>query len=142
MTLQIKIRAISKDAKLPTKAHDTDACWDIYAAGCRVLGRGHKDSIPTGIAVEIPPGYAMHLWDRSGLAAKHGLHILGGVIDCDYRGEIKVIMVNLGREDYAIFEGHRIAQAQIVPVLDVNMTWVDKLSDTGRGVGGFGNSGY
>jgi len=100
--------------------------------------------IPTGIAVELPPGYEAQIRPRSGLAIKHGITLLNtpGTIDADYRGEIKVILINLGEEDFVINRGDRIAQMVICPVVRVELEEVEELSTTRRSEGGFGSTGY
>lgn len=100
--------------------------------------------VPTGIAVEIPPGYEAQIRPRSGLAIRHGITLLNtpGTIDADYRGEIKVILINLGEEDFVINRGDRIAQMVICPVMIVELEEVEELSTTHRSDGGFGSTGY
>ena len=99
--------------------------------------------IPTGISVAIPPGYEGQVRPRSGLAARHGIALVNapGTIDADYRGEIQVIAINLGSEDFAVSRGDRIAQLVIAPVLAVELDLVDDLDGTARGAGGFGSTG-
>ena len=99
--------------------------------------------IPTGLVFEIPHGYEIQVRPRSGLAAKHGISLVNtpGTIDADYRGEVKVIMINLGNEPFTIKRGERIAQAVAAPVYEVNYCEVHKVSDTDRGAGGFGHTG-
>jgi len=100
--------------------------------------------IPTGVAIEIPPGYEAQIRPRSGLAIRHGITLLNtpGTIDADYRGEIKVIVINLGSEDFVIKRGDRIAQMVICPVVKVELQEVEELSSTERSDGGFGSTGY
>lgn len=99
--------------------------------------------VPTGLFVEVPPGYEMQVRPRSGLAAKHGLTVLNapGTVDADYRGEIKVILVNLSDTEFEIRPGERIAQLVVASHACVQWQPVEELSDTGRGVGGFGSTG-
>ena len=99
--------------------------------------------VPTGLRVEIPPGYEMQLRPRSGLAVKHGITLPNSpaTIDSDYRGPLAVGLINLGAEPFTIQHGDRIAQAVIAPVLQVQFTLVDSLSETERGAGGFGSTG-
>lgn len=100
--------------------------------------------IPTGVAIEIPPGYEAQIRPRSGLAIRHGITLLNtpGTIDADYRGEIKVIVINLGSEDFVIKREDRIAQMVICPVVKVELQEVEELSSTERSDGGFGSTGY
>lgn len=99
--------------------------------------------IPTGLKFEIPLGYEMQIRPRSGLAAKSGITVLNtpGTIDSDYRGEVKIILINLGKDDFIVNNGDRIAQAVIAPVTQGNFTVVNELSSTSRGEGGFGSTG-
>ena len=104
---------------------------------------GKYAMIPTGLFFEIPEGYEVQVRPRSGLAAKNGVTVLNtpGTIDSDYRGEIKVILINLGEKDFVINSGDRIAQMVIAPVTQASFEITDKLSDTERGAGGFGSTG-
>lgn len=99
--------------------------------------------VPTGLRVEIPPGFEMQIRPRSGLALKHGITLPNtpGTIDSDYRGPLGVALVNLGAEPYTIHHGDRVAQMIVAPVIQVQFQEVDALSDTARGVGGFGSTG-
>jgi dUTP pyrophosphatase len=103
----------------------------------------HRAVVPTGLRVEIPPGFEMQIRPRSGLAMKYGITLPNtpGTIDSDYRGPLGVALVNLGSEPYTIHHGDRIAQAVIAPVLQAGFQLVDSLSETGRGSGGFGSTG-
>ena len=104
---------------------------------------GRYAMIPTGLFFEIPEGYEVQVRPRSGLAAKNGVTVLNtpGTIDSDYRGEIKVILINLGQSDFTINSGDRIAQMIIAPVIQASFTTVDQLNETDRGAGGFGSTG-
>jgi dUTP pyrophosphatase len=108
-----------------------------------VLKPGARHPIPTGLAFALPPGFEAQVRPRSGLAAKHGVTCLNtpGTIDADYRGEVKVILVNLGEEDFTIRRGERIAQLVIAPVVQATWTEVANLDQTARGAGGFGSTG-
>ncbi|MEO1964585.1 dUTP diphosphatase [Hyphomonas sp.] len=108
-----------------------------------VLAPGERAMVPTGLSVAIPQGYEIQVRPRSGLAAKHGLTCLNtpGTIDSDYRGEIKVILVNLGQEAFTIQRGERIAQLVLAPVTRLAWQAVDSLDETERGAGGFGSTG-
>ena len=102
-----------------------------------------RTMIPTGLKFEIPLGYEMQIRPRSGLAAKSGITVLNtpGTIDSDYRGEVKIILINLGKDDFIVNNGDRIAQAVIAPVTQGKFTVVNELSSTSRGEGGFGSTG-
>ena len=104
---------------------------------------GRSAMVPTGLFFEIPKGYEVQVRPRSGLAAKNGVTVLNtpGTIDSDYRGEIKVILINLGTDDFTINNGDRIAQMIIAPVIQASFTITDSLSETERGAGGFGSTG-
>lgn len=108
-----------------------------------VLKKGERFAVPTGLSFEIPVGYEVQIRPRSGLALNYGVTCLNtpGTIDSDYRGEIKVILINLGDEDFTINNGERIAQMVVTPVVQCNFEIVDELSSTLRGEGGFGSTG-
>jgi dUTP pyrophosphatase len=108
-----------------------------------VLEAGARALIETGFAVALPPGFEAQIRPRSGLAIKHGITCLNtpGTIDADYRGEIKVILINLGSDAFTINRGDRIAQMVVAPVVQATIMQVDVLDDTGRGAGGFGSTG-
>jgi dUTP pyrophosphatase len=128
---------------LPHYASEDAAGLDVAAAEELTLNPGQRQAVGTGFAIEIPRGYEVQVRPRSGLAMKHGITCLNtpGTIDSDYRGEVKVILANLGTEPFAVRRGERIAQLVPSPVLKASFREVDKLSDTGRGAGGFGSTG-
>jgi dUTP diphosphatase len=135
-------------ARLPAYASATAAGLDLCAAleTPLTLGPGERAAIPTGLSIALPPGHEGQVRPRSGLASKHGVTVLNapGTIDEDYRGEVAVLLVNLGREPYAIAPGDRIAQLVVAPVARVALETVVQLSALGvteRGSGGFGSSG-
>ena len=109
-----------------------------------VLKPGARDMVPTGLAFAVPAGFEAQVRPRSGLAAKAGITCLNtpGTIDSDYRGEVKVILINLGPEDFTIRRGDRIAQLVIAPVVQAEWEEVDDLDETSRGAGGFGSTGH
>ncbi len=137
----LKVKKLRPDAVLPVRKRKGDAGLDLYAVEDVVLKPGEWKAVPTGIAVEIPEGHFGLIKDRSGLALKYALHCLAGVVDENYRGEIKVVMINLGGEEFKVEKGTRIAQLLIVPYLSVEVEEVEELSDTERGERGFGSSG-
>jgi dUTP pyrophosphatase len=116
---------------------------DLRADEDILLAPGERRPVPTGLAVEIPPGYEGQVRPRSGLAARHGIGMVNapGTIDSDYRGEVVVILVNHGQAPFAARRGERIAQLVIAPVARVEVELAERLSDTGRGDGGFGSTG-
>ena len=127
----------------PSYASAGAAGLDVVAAESLVLEPGGRAAVATGFAIAIPEGYEVQVRPRSGLALKHGVTCLNapGTIDSDYRGEVKVILINLGDEPFAIRRGERIAQLVPAPVLRADFVEVGELGDTGRGSGGFGSTG-
>lgn len=147
----VEIKLLHPDAKLPQYATDGAAGMDLCAwISWNALGCAHftlqpsdRVLISTGIAISLPPGYEAQIRPRSGLAVNHGLTVLNspGTIDSDYRGEIKVLLINLGRDTATIRHGDRIAQLVVAPVARVGWQLVDDLATTRRGDGGFGSTG-
>jgi dUTP pyrophosphatase len=116
---------------------------DVLSAEDLTLPPGARHAVATGFAVAIPAGYEIQVRPRSGLALKHGISVPNtpGTIDSDYRGEVKVILINLGSESFAIARGDRIAQLVLAPVTLASWQEADELDDTARGAGGFGSTG-
>ncbi|MGF7159051.1 dUTP pyrophosphatase [Rhodoligotrophos appendicifer] len=147
MTVAIAVRRLDHGADLPLPAYETDqaAGMDLRAAitAPLTLSPGERSLVPSGLAIALPPGYEAQIRPRSGLALKHGVTCLNtpGTIDADYRGEIKVLLINLGREPLTIERGDRIAQMIVSPVSRASWREVASLDDTSRGAGGFGSSG-
>ncbi len=139
--MEIKVKRLSENAKLPTYAHPGDAGMDLYASEDVTLTPGEIIAVPTGLAFEIPSGYVGLIWDKSGLALKEGLKMMGGVIDCGYRGETKVVVICLGKKEYLVKKHTKIAQMLIQPVVSGMIKEVDTLEDSSRATGGFGSSG-
>ena len=140
--MELQIERMDPSLELPFYAHEDDAALDLPSADDYIIGPGKSESIRTGLKMAIPPGFVGLIWDRSGLAAKHSLHCLAGVIDSGYRGEISIVMVNLSDAEFAVQKGMRIAQILIQPVQQCRIVEVDSLStNTQRGRGGFGSSG-
>ncbi|MBX4147575.1 dUTP diphosphatase [Paenibacillus sp. FSL W7-1279] len=135
----------NEDVKLPVKMSELAAGFDLHAAVAEpvVLNPGERQLIPTGFAIAMPAELEAQIRPRSGLAYKHGITCLNspGTIDADYRGEVKVLLVNLGQEPFAIERNERIAQMVFKTVPAVEFMEVDELSDTVRGAGGFGHTG-
>jgi len=142
----IKVKRLRKH-RLPVPSYQTqgaagmDLTADIEASF--TLAPMTRAAVPTGFAVEIPPGFEGQVRPRSGLAFKHGLTVVNspGTIDADYRGELKVLLVNLGHETAEVHPGDRIAQLVISPVVRAEVREVEELEDTARGAGGFGHTG-
>ena len=142
--LRIPVKRLDKTLEVPAYAYSGDAGLDLRAAEDAVLKPFERKLISCGIALAIPQGYAGFVMPRSGLAAKHGISIVNspGLIDSNYRGEIKAILVNLdSTSDFTVKHGDRIAQLVILEVPTVKLDDVEELSDTVRGSGGFGSSG-
>lgn len=128
---------------LPAYATEGAAGMDVVAAEDVTLAPGQRAAVATGFAIAIPQGYEVQVRPRSGLALKHGVTCLNtpGTIDCDYRGEVKVILANLGQKPFEVRRGERIAQLVPAPVLHAALVEVDALDATARGAGGFGSTG-
>ncbi len=144
--MELKIKKLKENAKIPQRATNGSAGMDLYAciAESVTLAPGQLTVIPTGIAIELPDNTcAAFLYARSGLGVKHGICLSNGVgvIDSDYRGEVCVGLCNVSDKPYVIEPLERVAQMVIAPVLTPDITEVDELSDTARGEGGFGSSG-
>ncbi len=146
-TVTVEIQRLPHNADLPLPAYETadSAGMDLAAAIERdlVLQPGARALVPTGLAIALPDGHEAQVRPRSGLAARNGLTVLNspGTIDADYRGEVKVILVNLGDEPFTITRGMRIAQMVIAPVIQAAWEPVDALPNSARGAGGFGSTG-
>ena len=140
--MNIRIKKLHPDAILPTYAHgpEEDAGLDLRSVDRVVLAPGVAQAVPTGLAIELPPGFEAQVRPRSGLGLKHSLTVNFGTIDPGYRGEIRVIMFNLGLADYAIEKGDRIAQL-IVARYEAIQWQEGELGESARGAGGFGSSG-
>ena len=139
--MTIKIKKLREDAILPKYAQPGDAGMDVYANETIILQPGERDVVSTGIAMAIPLGYVGLIWDKSGLASKHGLKTMAGVIDSGYRGEIKILMHNLSTQSYTVEKGNKVAQMLIQPIEQRNVLEVTELEDTLRGDAGFGSTG-
>ena len=145
--VSVVIRRLPHGGGLPLPAYATadSAGMDLCAAvaSVLVLKPGARALVPTGFAIALPRGYEAQLRPRSGLAAKNGVTVLNapGTIDADYRGEVGVILVNLGSENFTVTRGMRIAQMVVAPVSAASLSEVDELPDTARGAGGFGSTG-
>ena len=145
--IPVAVKRLPHGADLPLPSYQTDdaAGMDLYAAieAPITLDPGDKTMVATGLAVALPSGYEAQVRPRSGLAAKHGVTVLNspGTIDADYRGEVKVILINHGREPFVITRGERIAQMLVAPVTRAILDVVDDLPETVRGAGGFGSTG-
>nr|WP_277924112.1 dUTP diphosphatase [Sphingomonas hankookensis] len=141
----MRLLRLPHGAGLPLPAYATAgaAGMDVVAAEDVELVPGARHAVATGFAMAIPEGYEVQVRPRSGLALKHGITCLNtpGTIDSDYRGEVKVILANLGQEPFRVVRGERVAQLVPAPVLRATLDEVDSLDDTARGAGGFGSTG-
>ncbi|MDB5473922.1 MAG: dut [Devosia sp.] len=147
--IEINLRWLPHGAGLPLPAHQTAgaAGMDLLAAlpmeQDLVLAPGRRALIPCGFAMALPEGFEAQVRPRSGLAARHGVTVLNapGTIDADYRGEVQVILINLGDEDFVVRRGERIAQMVVAPVIGARFAVRERLDETQRGSGGFGSTG-
>lgn len=142
--VELPVRLLSENARLPSRAHDGDAGLDLRAAEGTTIGPGKRASVGTGIAVEVPPGHAGLVLPRSGLAAKHGISLVNapGLIDSGYRGEIRVLLLNTDlQQPFEIEPGNRIAQLLVTPIAEVEAAEAAELAFSARGDGGFGSTG-
>ena len=142
---KIQIKKLSKSVSIPKYETQGSSGMDIAAhiEDNIIINPGEKALVPTGFSIAIPKGYEIQIRPRSGLAAKKNVTVLNtpGTIDADYRGEIKVILINLGKEKFTVENGERIAQMVVCPVVQAILEEVKELSDTQRGLSGFGSTG-
>jgi dUTP pyrophosphatase len=142
--VELRITRLTHGAKLPSRTHQGDAGLDLHAAEAATIEPGARAAVATGIAVEIPAGFAGLVLPRSGLAARHGIALVNapGLIDSGYRGEVRVLLLNTDRaRRFDIAPGDRIAQLVLTPVADAEPVEVAELATSVRGEGGFGSSG-
>jgi dUTP pyrophosphatase len=142
---KIQIKKLSSSVLIPKYETSGSSGMDISAhiENNIIIKPGEKALIATGFSIAIPKGYEVQIRPRSGLAVKKNITVLNtpGTIDADYRGEIKVILINLGKENFTVTNGERIAQMVVCPVINASLEEVKELSDTQRGLGGFGSTG-
>ena len=141
--IEVAVRRLREDAVVPRQAYEGDAGLDLVACEELTLAPGERGIVPTGIAVEIPEGYAGFVQPRSGLAARHGIGIVNspGLVDSGYRGEIRIVLINTdSSQPFTVEPGMRIAQLVVVPVASVRLIEVDELATSERGTRGFGSS--
>lgn len=137
----LKFKLLSPNAKLPQYAHPDDAGFDLYSTETVTLKAGQRHTFQLGLVSEIPVGWFVSIRDKSGLASKHGLHTMGGVIDSGYRGEWAVVLINHGGQEYTVEKGDKIAQGILQQAPQAEIVEVSELSETTRGDGGFGSTG-
>ena len=142
--MRLAVRRLDPAARLPERAHDDDAGYDLHALEAATLDPGERAMVRTGIAIELPAGHAGLVLPRSGLAARHGIALVNapGLIDAGYRGEVKVLLLNTDRDaPFTLAAGDRIAQLVVVAVAAPEVVEAAALAGTRRGEGGFGSSG-
>ena len=141
--MDLTVQKLDEELPTPHRAHEGDAGIDLYARHPVVMEPGDRAVVATGLAVAVPEGHAGLVVPRSGLAARHGITLVNapGLIDSGYRGELKAILVNLGKERVEIRRGDRIAQLVVTPVALPDIVVADQLDETERGAGGLGSSG-
>lgn len=139
----VKIKKLTEDCTIPQKAHIDDAAFDIYAAENIIVEPQKPTPVSTGFCMELPPQAEAQIRPRSGLALKHSITVLNtpGTVDAGYRGEVKVLLMNLGKEEFKVTKGMRIAQMVIASVYPAEFVEADELSESDRGSNGFGSSG-
>lgn len=140
--MQINIKKTNHEAIVPTYGREGDAGFDLYSLEDKELNPGERHTFKIGLAFEVPENRVLLIWDRSGLAVKHGLTTLAGVIDSNFRGEVGICLLNTSQENYKIKKGDRIAQGLIQPVEKIEFNQVNELSTTQRGDSWQASSGY
>jgi dUTP pyrophosphatase len=139
--VKIKIKKLNPDAIIPKYSHVGDAGMDLFSVEKDfILKPKHRAVVKTGLSIELPKSYVSLVWDKSGVA-RSGIKTMGGVLDSNYRGEYKIILINLSSENYEIKKGQKIAQLLIQKIETAEIEEVDELSETTRGGGGFGSTG-
>ncbi|HYA48507.1 MAG TPA: dUTP diphosphatase [Burkholderiales bacterium] len=138
--MELKVKRIHPEARLPVYGHPGDAGLDLFSVVDRALAPGDAAAVPTGLQVAIPPGFVGLVWDKSGLSLQR-VHRLAGVVDAGYRGEVQVVLINLGPGPFAVKKGMKIAQMLIQPVAAVEVVESKTLDGTSRGQDGFGSTG-
>ncbi|HDH03906.1 MAG TPA: dUTP diphosphatase [Candidatus Campbellbacteria bacterium] len=139
--MKIKVKKISEEAVAPSSHHKGDAGLDLYSAEEIILKPGERVKVGTGIAMEIPDGYAGLIWDKSGVVANYGIKTMAGVVDSCYRGEISVVLINLSDKDFKIEKKQKIAQMLIQKIENPEIEIVESLRDSERDESGFGSTG-
>jgi len=140
--MKLKVKKLSREAKLPTKATEGSVCYDVFSTKRILFSPNEKNMIHTGLVFEVPKGYGMDIRPRSGLASR-GLIILNspGTLDSDYRGELLISCANISNRNILVDKGDRIVQIRLFKVIDLEFEEVEEISETVRGKGGFGSTG-
>jgi dUTP pyrophosphatase len=139
--MKLKVKKIHPDAKIPRYVREGDAGLDIYSIEDYTLKPGERKTFRTGISYELEPGYVSLIWDKSGLASKHGIKTMGGVIEYTYRGELLIVLLNTSDKEYHFEVGDKIAQMLIQPITTAIVEESDDFSESARGTNAFGSSG-
>ncbi len=139
--MKLRIKKLEEQAKLPERAHLSDAGFDLFAGMAYNVRPGDRVQVSTKIALEIPKGYVGLIWDKSGLSQSKGLKTLGGVVDSGYRGEVMIGIINLSDRAYTIERGDKVAQMLIQKYEAPDIVEVQELADADRGDGAFGSTG-
>jgi dUTP pyrophosphatase len=139
--VKIKVKKLREDALIPHYNHEGDAGMDLYAVENIILWPNEPVAVPTGLSIELPKGYVALVWDKSGLSLKEGIKTMAGVMDSNYRGEYKIVLLNTTNQYYYIDKGDKIAQILIQPIMNAEVEEVTELSETTRGSNGFGSTG-
>lgn len=139
--MELKVKKVREGARFPSQPYEGDAGYDLFAVEEACVPAHGRVTIPTGLAIELPEGYAGLIWDKSGLATKGGLTVLGGVIDAGYRGEVLVCLANTSAEQHVFTAGDKVAQLLVQKVELPTIVEVDELAASDRGERGFGSSG-
>ena len=136
-----RVKKLSPEAIIPKYANPTDAGMDIFSLESVTLQPGERKNIKTGIAFALPTNHVGLVWDKSSVPSKFGVHCMAGVIDESYRGELQVVMINLGQAPHTFEKGQKIAQLLVQPITYSTIQEVQELDETARGRGGFGSTG-
>lgn len=139
---RVRFKLLEKDAKAPSRANPSDAGADLFSTESLMIQPGERKTVGTGIAIEIPDGFYGRVAPRSGLASKHGVDVLAGVVDSSYRGEIKVVLLNTDRHNtFFVEKGDKIAQIILESHFNFDFSRSEELAESNRGAGGFGSTG-
>src|SRR3989344_8597685 len=139
--VRVKIKPLYDDVEPPSYIKVGDAGLSLFSRENKMLQPGERHVFMLGFQLAIPDGHVGLVWDRSSMAAKNGIKSLGGVMDCDFRGEMGVVLINLADQPYEVLKGDKIAQLLIQPVVAAQIQVVQELDETQRGLGGFGSTG-
>lgn len=139
--ITVEFEKLKESVKLPTYAHKGDAGLDVYSTERKELGLGEQHLFKSGFAMKFPETHVCHVWPKSGLAHKHGIDVMAGVIDSSYRGEVGIILRNTGKKPYIVEKGDKIAQLVFTKIAVPTVKEVDDIDNTKRGSSGFGSTG-